>query len=125
MNKERMLKLADFIEALPPKQFNMQFWAVNNNNVSGRRDVDPKTINPHQCGTTACIAGWAVYLFAKRDPVDQNYWISFGEEAQDLLGLTLDQRENLFLSDCWGEAPEHITREMAAAKIRKMVASGF
>jgi hypothetical protein len=46
MNKERLLELADFIEKLPPEAFEMEDWVTQN-----------------ECGTTACIAGWACLRF--------------------------------------------------------------
>ncbi len=48
MNREYLLKLADFIEAKPEVAFDMGGWG------------GPNTAAP--CGTTACIAGWGILM---------------------------------------------------------------
>lgn len=46
------------------------------------------------CGTVACVAGWAVILNGEH-PMNLGGW-KIGVRAQALLGLTDEQREALF-----------------------------
>ncbi len=49
MNRERLLRLADFLDTLPPSKFNYGTWA--------------DTLTPEgTCGTTACALGWAAQM---------------------------------------------------------------
>lgn len=51
MNKERLLRLADFLEKeVPEKKFNMKTFFSDN--VNSLYDLQ------HKCGTTACALGW-------------------------------------------------------------------
>lgn len=50
MNVDRLLKLADFLESVPPERFNLRRWA----------DVG---FSPDNCGTAACAIGWATTIF--------------------------------------------------------------
>lgn len=47
---ERLNKLADFLDTLPPERFDMNRWAQNG-------------FSPEECGTVACAFGWSVHLF--------------------------------------------------------------
>lgn len=48
MNKERLLKLAEFLDAVPKEQFNLGQWTSDGSVGS--------------CGTTACACGWATTI---------------------------------------------------------------
>jgi hypothetical protein len=49
MNKERLLKLADFLETLPAERFRIRTWASPH-------------FTPTDCNTTACACGWATTI---------------------------------------------------------------
>jgi len=99
MNIERLTTLRDTLVALDPSRFNMKFWA---------RDFE--TSNPiysvsaleHNCGTAACIGGWAEALF---DP-DRKFHHNGVAHAGELLGLDADVAERLFFprddDHAWG-----------------------
>jgi hypothetical protein len=53
------------------------------------------TFNLPECGTAACIAGWAVNLSGKKIETD------VGARAMTLLGLTFEQSQNLFNTGNW------------------------
>lgn len=53
----RLLKLADFLERLPPERFNYDRW-VDIDTWKGAPDLS--------CGTTACAFGWATTMPAFR-----------------------------------------------------------
>lgn len=50
MNKDRLLKLADFLDTVPDDRFDMHTWASGG-------------FEPEACGTVACAAGWACTIF--------------------------------------------------------------
>ena len=51
------------------------------------------------CGTTACIAGWALTLAGKRMRKFTNYM----NQGRKILGLTQQEARKLFLVDNWPE----------------------
>ena len=55
MNKERLLKLADFLEALPAGKFDYRKW------VGSSWDGE-QLPEPVKCNTTACAFGWATAI---------------------------------------------------------------
>lgn len=106
MNIERILQLADVIEAQPHTDqqadsgFNMNFFA-------------------HTCGTPSCIAGWAVHL-ARPGTYPENE-----ELAQEWLELNNQQARQLF----WGEGTKRaflpdITPAHAAFALRHFAETG-
>jgi hypothetical protein len=115
MNVERVLKLADFIEQLPPHKFIMDVWAADaKRNFEG---VDAKAMNPNECGTIGCIAGWAIFLFAERQPMDYRDCPYPATEAAELLDISGYAASQLFHGRF---THERVTREIAAAELRKM-----
>ena len=113
MNKERMLQLADYIEKLPEHKFEMQYWIsqkVQKENVYGedywkinyapRMDSvsGDKLLEPLDCGTACCIAGWATAIENNFKPIAimQNGQSIENRELK-LLDLTEMHGQNLFL----------------------------
>lgn len=117
---QRLLDLADFIEELAfdpesnandqiqaPLVFNMEDWHAENS-----------------CGTSACIAGWAVARFgtpgqiadmkADADSVIYN--------ARELLGLLPGTAEDLFTGQFSENELHQITPTEAAAELRRLAA---
>lgn len=112
MNTERLLKLAEHIEALEmgqfdphtftndPVKFNMGYWS---------------------CGTVACIGGWADCLWAGEEG-----WLM---ATKDILDLEHNKAEELFYPGSTRNAEheynyEDITPKMAASCIRHLVETG-
>jgi len=56
--------------------------------------VREEDLQSHNCDTTGCIAGFAVWLFDREQLLDQSPWIDKGRQV---LGLTTAQAEELFL----------------------------
>lgn len=52
VQKRRLLKLADFLDALPPKRFDFSRWVGD----------DWQGDEQLSCGTTACALGWAATI---------------------------------------------------------------
>lgn len=106
MNKERVLQLADYIEALPEEKFDMAIW----------------------CGTACCMAGHAKRLFKARPrSTDELH----GEErdvsgrvffpAQRALGLSVEDADILFLG-MWSKNGVCASKSEAVAHLRSLAA---
>ena len=105
-----MLQLADYIENLPEHKFEMQYWLsqkVKKENYLGeeywKTDYAPlgsskSLIEPLDCGTACCIAGWATAIENNFKPIaiiqDDKTIETRGREWLD---LSIEQANNLFL----------------------------
>lgn len=134
MNKEKILRLADRIENSSPEQFHMGSWFGRILDEDERSNLEEEfPINADQnyaeaswsdslevlcdlnleklsCGTTACIAGWALldvyfsqpsykYTLSNGDQLDLSSIADSGfmlSWAKDYLGLTDEQAHSLF-----------------------------
>jgi len=81
VNIKRLKVVRDFITANPEKFVMKRFVS--------------------DCGTSMCIAGWACSIFdpdfsPKRFVEDEEYGYDVHEQAQNILGLTFTQADNLF-----------------------------
>jgi hypothetical protein len=106
MNKERMLKVADEIVA-HADHFDMGVWMTSDwlHNKIERGLCVPVTeavkhMDLDDCGTAACVAGWAAYLYA----AELQEGDTFAEAGRRILGLTHGESEQLFESE--GEAED-------------------
>lgn len=113
MNKERMLQLADYIEKLPEHKFEMQYWIsqkIQKENSYGEdywkidyaptmnSDLTKGLLEPLDCGTACCIAGWATAIESNFKPIaiiqDGK---TIEDRAREWLDLSYEQSQNLFL----------------------------
>lgn len=114
MNHERILKVADVIEANPDHFDMLTFYGYNGNHLYSTPHIASRlalTIDLTECGTTACIAGWAVALWGAEVDLD----LSIDKNADAILGLTYDQSFSVYYG------MEHSTSDKAAAYLREMV----
>lgn len=130
MNKKRLLKLAGFLEALPPKRFDYNAWVGDD--WAGKQDLS--------CGTTACALGWAatipafrklgLQLFKPESKYDPNFVAlkSSVEEGCDaysgppiassvVFGLSREEHTHVFIPEMC-EYREHIDCEATGRKCR-------
>lgn len=143
---ERLLRLAEFLEKLPPKRFDFGSWV----------GVDWKDKPDLSCGTTACALGWATvalpecglelrrnggptgyaYVVLSSLPADVEH-ISYQDTvdaAKSALGLTPKETELLFtpaevaydeddevIDDDDGRLPDGSSAAEVAAHIRLFV----
>lgn len=114
MNKERMLQLADYIDNLPEHKFEMQYWIsqkVKEENWNGEEywkidyaptlytDIRQSLLEPLDCGTACCIAGWAAAIESNFKPISIfQDGKSIEQRATEWLELTQEQERNLFLT---------------------------
>jgi hypothetical protein len=107
MNKELLLRVKEAILA-HPEHFDMFGFMTGPKFIYESSETVIATIddlNAGQCGTTACIAGWAVALSPK-DEVRKAYShrADIGDVAAFFLGYGLDGFDNLmplFYDDYW------------------------
>jgi hypothetical protein len=150
MNVDNMIKLAELIESLPEKKFNMTYWSSEIQGFTHDGNVtyyaNNQKIDYYDCTTAGCIAGWAIALknnlradLMVANSADNVAGIK--EIACNFLGLTKEEGDNLFLmesSSIWfdhafvdfdifheengtGIDPDSITNKMAAEVLRKII----
>jgi hypothetical protein len=132
MNKERVLAVADAIEALvvngnpvPGLGFNMSGWVADPGEEACAEDH-----SRHMCSTTACIAGWTVALFDKVSAAEMHSMVGdhvalvgIESRATELLGLSVGQAHALFYAEGSGKLLEDVTPEEAIATLRDLAES--
>ena len=91
VNSELFRKIADVIEH-NPDGYNQRKWGfgVHDNDAKACRHIPADQV--HTCGTSHCIAGWAVAL----TPVDQRPAGEVSFAARELLGLGESESHFLF-----------------------------
>lgn len=108
MNAENILKVAKAIEqhSIPDLGFNMGV-------VCGKARYDLPDLSGHNCGTVACVAGWTNKVF--NTPAS-------AAAAGDILGLSDDVSELLFLPEGWTE--NDIKPDQAVRTLRHLAETG-
>jgi len=125
INAQNILKVADAIEgkSIPGLGFFMDYLTY-----SGSSAAHLDMIGTPNCGTVACIAGWASHIMGQADRP------SFSG-AQEFFGITEVQREELFYArnhplteddgEGWVHAPlDQISGEQAVRTLRHLAATG-
>lgn len=113
MNKERLLQLADHLEKPHvAKHFNMNYSFAHLGSHSISYDQPAKDFI-EDCGSVACIGGWAFVLFA---PDTISDYISAGA-AGELLDITYEEANALF----YYNTDSHTTPKQAASVVRVFV----
>lgn len=162
MNVDNMLRLADELESLPDYRFNIRFWfssadlkPLDDGTISVQYSpIDHKEdgrifIKKSECGTAACVAGWAMVLAGDGVAVSKNLvysqYAASGAVtiAREFLGLTHYEADQLFYwdefsiynkyseelglkKDRWEEIdPSSITASDVAAALRLLVNGTF
>ena len=108
-----MLQLAAYIENLPEHKFEMQYWIsqkVKKENYLGEEywkldyaptllsDLTEGLLEPLDCGTACCIAGWATSIESNFKPIAiVQDGKSIEDRALEWLDLTPLEGRNLFL----------------------------
>lgn len=92
LNLPNLTILRDTIQTMDPSRFAMEAWSRNSD---GDAMATRAEMIRHDCGTAACIGGWAEVLFVAKDD-DINIGTSEDAEIAEALGLSLDQANDLF-----------------------------
>jgi hypothetical protein len=122
LNVERILKLADDIEADQRYVFDMSDF-VGHYRKEGMNEGDflRENVPLHPCGTACCIAGFVkvAYSLSVEGLAGHSELM-----AKNFLGLNQEQVEELFYVDS-GKIPlGEITRTQAVATLRRLAATG-
>lgn len=120
MNKSRLLKLAAHITSpeIRPR-FNMHWFFDSSFSEYVPYDKLIPSAFKHECGTSMCIAGWALALFTKDKTVTE-LGRNAKEAAAKVLGLSPLTAHELFIHGSYaGSDPDQ-----AARTIRHLVATG-
>lgn len=104
MKVDKIESLADFIESLPPKRFNISNWISELMGSDYSYYNASETLDINICKTAGCIAGWAlaldnggvIELSRVQTPDDAKAIALRGAES---LGLSLEQAVKLFYVD--------------------------
>lgn len=104
MKTEKIKALADFIESIPPKRFNILNWVSELMGTDHSYYSSAEILDINVCKTAGCIAGWAlaldnggvIELPKVQTPADAKAIASRGAE---ILGLAVDQAVKLFYVD--------------------------
>lgn len=124
MNKRRLLKLADFLETVPPTKFSLRTWVQS-------MPTQPESETEGSCGFAGCAMGWAVHakLFrglrfatsAEADEVhnpEPVYKGKIGFPAVNVLfDIDTDDSHRLFAAPRYNEP--HTTPKQVAKRIRE------
>lgn len=121
LNVENLTRLRDTILAVPD-QFDMEHWARDASGNSTTRDQ----LLAHNCGTAACIGGWASVIFfqesADPDPVMVSEY-----EVAEVLGIEDWQADQMFFPARRtpdGNCPYQTTNVQAARVIDHLIETG-
>jgi hypothetical protein len=125
MNKERLLKLADFLDTVPRKSFDMRDWVAQRG-----EEFNPE--EPGSCGFAGCAMGWAAHakLFHGFSVGPPEHWAAFTYRGEPIGGFTAG--EKLFqisgdasghLFDPWAYRGGSPTPKTVAKRIRVFVKS--
>lgn len=115
MNRENIKKVRDVIAKLPGKRFSMKTYiSIDGNDAPG--ETPGAAIA--ECGTAACIAGWAVVLLAPDCPR-----IDIDDVAAGVLGLSHSDANELFTPRGYS-APGLYTRPHAVRVLDHLLATG-
>lgn len=106
LHKDRLLKLAEHLERIPNKKFNLSSWIQTVNGPANQNGF-----TKHSCGTAACAVGYLPVVFPKY--FEYNYLDSYSPRlryktkavldldgffgATHFFGLSEDQAFNLFM----------------------------
>ena len=96
LNTTNLTILRDTIAALDPSRFAMEYWAIIRDRGPDAPDHRPtRSQVKHDCGTAACIGGWAEALFTE-GPEHEKVGFTPDGIVRDALGLTEAQADSLF-----------------------------
>lgn len=117
MRTDRILELADFLEGLAANRFDM---CVVISGIARHRST--LSVAEHlECGSRACIAGWAVERFAPGTPVGTTQVM---DRAAQLLELDAQTWRELFLPSVNRFVVEDFTTLQAADVLRNLAETG-
>lgn len=113
MNKENLLKMADYIETIPQEQFDMKEF----------RTLDEDRVLP-ECNSVGCIIGHCTALDADNLPRYDGGKIDFNEWGQKFTEISRVSDDWYYLFSSWWKYTDN-TPTGAAKRIRHYVENGL
>lgn len=130
LNEKNLDKLIDHLQAMPKKAFNLARWYDANGSgpIAAARDKASPACNPraarslirkqreadgtHPCGTSACIAGYAVILQRAERGATAGTFHGWKDMGAEWLGLSEPQAYALFTPQPFSNAvgPDRLMR---------------
>lgn len=123
MNKDKLLKLADHLDTMPPEHFHMgSYFNPGPVDLLTARDELPNVLwnaalKAHPCGTACCIAGEAARIAGKSDPFEIRAWF------QHEYGLTPEWTHQIVMGRWSPKWDLEDNPRTAAAALRSAVAT--
>jgi hypothetical protein len=117
VNRENIKRVRDHIASLPPKRFDMSWWAINRTGAGAALAVPSDLI--HDCGTAGCIGGWTEALFP-----GHGHKGTGSRRAAKILSLSESQRVELFFMTGTGVLMTDVTLDMAVRVLDHLLATG-
>lgn len=125
MNKERLNKLADYLDTIPNKAFDMRSWVQFPD--TSKEDISQQAVstarrNNFECGMTACLGGHAAILFPRLLKIDRGNVVYKNDELEgtEAFAITFDiclyHAKNLTKYNA-----SHRTPKKAAKAIRDLI----
>lgn len=139
MQAELLLKVADYLGAIPPERFDMRNWRTWTEEAASSKEAkeDPEVMRDenllHNCGTAACAFGWALCMPEVKQTglTLKKGWPYFpreGTKGYEAIGdaFEISPKDAMFLfhGDRYPCYWEDITPAMVATHIRELVTSG-
>jgi len=129
MNIDKMTQLAIWLEAGAPHIiFNMR-EGIDVDHQERIPEIIKDQVGPGECGTTCCIAGYAVSLernkFTLKYADNAEVWCDVRDQALKILGLTHQKNENHMGHALFNFrlAPDRCTPQQAAQAVRRMISN--
>jgi hypothetical protein len=112
MNEDRLLRLADYLDTVPPDRFDMDYWGSEQ--------------SPASCSFSGCAGGWATNIFPELRLVRDGgrYNIKYGDlDGLDALEAFFELNDGAEIFDPeeyedYGYSP---TTKEVAARIRDII----
>ena len=134
-HKNRLLKLAAFLDNVPPERFDLSFWYGRF--LDGGSHVNDYEYFKNNCGTAACAIGWACTIPSFRkaglrinpnSDYGENYYTpvykSYREftAVNEFFGLEIQDSQHLFFDSSYPER-FRTSPKTVADRIREFVSN--
>lgn len=121
MRKDRLLKLADYLETVPRRAFEISAWKE-------RDATKPEGNTPGDCGFAGCAVGWAAHTrmfrglrFGKGVNSDEIYYGHYSNFTAVEKLFSFDREAATYLFDSVSYPNFSATPKQVAKRIRKFV----
>lgn len=135
MEKDKLLKLADFLDTVPTELFNLQWVQDNWPRANDKEDFLKKWYDKDvECGATACAIGWLPVVLPEDAYYEEkcsnavrlhNFYsesMSYDDKAMAVFDITRAEADYLFNPGCYDDKDMR-NPKVVANRIRRVVES--